>query len=714
VFRIFNKLGSPEGEGFPLLHVDVDTPAGPQPWVLSIGGSVSDTLSHKTVPYQAACITGTDREIFEGRAEYYRRAGIPVGLVRRCDTEAEVVLGAAPVSHTAPKEKAPNDLIFILGTGDIDTDPAEARKLMRLMRKERVARFVKSCEKNGMDGLAVTVSEEDAPLFCVEADREDLSCRQAEEPAAVPGRPRNPSGDGLACNPAGTRPWDNLSLTPAERLLLLVSSPSFCSQQGLAELFDPTVGAGGVLSPHGGAASAAPEQVMAALIPAPGSRTAGLAAYACCGMVSAAKLVAAGCAPDDIYLHPHGNLRFAVAAVPASRVLPSHFMRRGSLLYLTQKWEVLHTHILQGEVLSAYACETGGVAGALAHMSLSGLSACVEPELYDDSFFDAPPGSIVFESPRHIEGERVVGVVQQKPEFQLGKNFIPLQSLYTAWWQPLEAAYPTEMYMGDGPVPALEYSRRAPSPVHLLSARPLALAPVFPGTTGEFEMAGALASAGAIAETPLLRTLRPDWLEQSAEAIGKLLKKAQLLILHGNADFIAEFFRREQPAYALRDLLDRRGGLVLGISGGFHALISLGLLPGVMLQNAIGTHRSRYIQTRVSSVLSPWLMRCATDEIHVLPVSCAAGRLSVSEDEAEALMQGGQVAFQYCDARGVPSMATFINPTGSVLAAEGITSPDGRILGKIAHPERAGFYIGKNIPGNKQQPVFEGGVRYFR
>jgi phosphoribosylformylglycinamidine synthase len=193
-----------------------------------------------------------------------------------------------------------------------------------------------------------------------------------------------------------------------------------------------------------------------------------------------------------------------------------------------------------------------------------------------------------------------------------------------------------------------------------------------------------------------------------------------MLILHGNEAFIADFFRKARLADALRDLLDRRGGLVLGISGGFKALTGLGLLPGgdvcgaSLEANAIGTHRARYIHTRVSSVLSPWLMRCAAGEIHALPISCAAGRFIISGVEGEMLIQSGQVAFQYCDVRGEPNLATFINPTGSVLAAEGITSPDGRILGKMAHPERAGFYIGKNIPGNKQQPVFEGGVRYFR
>lgn len=723
-FRIFTKFGdingTPEEGGTPIIHLTADTDDGAQAWVLRAGDSVSEVLCGKTVPFAAACMSGG--------AEYYSAAGIPVGLAG--ESGGDLVLGAAPQSHFAPKESG--GLTFRLG-GGIDTDPAEARKLMRLMRKERAARFIKNCENRGTDGFFVTVSEEDAPLFCVECDKEDIDCRLVEDiPHSV--CPQTDDNE-----PGGTeraRPWEDAALSAAERLLLLVSSRCFCSKQGFYELFDTTVGAGSVLAPHGGMSAAAPEQAAAILIPAPNSRTACVIACAqgedrtSCAVISAAKLTASGCAPCDIFSYLRNGIGFAVAATPASRVLPSHFVRRGSLIYLLeapkapdgttdfaglrQRWEALHELILRGDVLSAYACEAGGAVGALAHMSLSGLSACVEPETYDSGFFSVPDGSIVFESPRHIEGERVIGVVRQKPEVQLGNDYIPLQSLYTAWWQPLEAVYPTEVFMENTPAPALEHSRRAPSPVHLLSATPLALAPVFPGTVSEDAMAAALNLAGAAAEMPLIRTLRPDRLEASADAIEKAMKKTQMLILHGNGDFIAEFFRRTQLDDALRDLIDRRGGLVLGICGGFEALVKLGLLPGTLTANAIGTRRSRYINTRVSSVLSPWLMRCATGEIHVLPISCTTGRYKISADQAEALISSGQMAFQYCDARGTPSLSTFVNPTGSALAVEGVTSPDGRILGKTAHPERSGFYIGKNIPGNKQQPIFEGGVRYFR
>jgi phosphoribosylformylglycinamidine synthase len=398
-------------------------------------------------------------------------------------------------------------------------------------------------------------------------------------------------------------------------------------------------------------------------------------------------------------------------------------------------WERLHGYIAGGTAVSAYACELGGIAGALAHMSLSGLGVRVDPDVYDGDFFSAPWGSVIFESPQRLEGERFIGTVQQKSEVQLGGDYIPIDSMYTAWWKPLENVFPTEAPMKSEVIPPLEYIRRAPPPVHLLNARPLSLIPVFPGTNSEYDTASALEAAGSAAETFIIRNLRSNWLEQSAEAFEKALMRAQILILPGggtgtgepggSGKHIAAFLSRPRISDAIRDLLHRRGGLVLGIGSGFQALVKLGLIPygdirdadenaPVLSANVIGRYQARYVHTRVSSVLSPWLTRCAPGEIHTVPVSHGEGRFTAPAHVIEDLVRNGQIAFQYCDVKGNPSMATFINPNGSVLAAEGVTSPDGRVLGKMAHSERSGFFVGKNIPGNKEQPIFEGGVRYFR
>ncbi|MDR0293032.1 MAG: phosphoribosylformylglycinamidine synthase subunit PurQ [Oscillospiraceae bacterium] len=869
------------GEGGPCrIRVTVDTETGPQPWLLSVGGDIRSLLAARVCVFQAIRVTGsTDPRVSPGKTVpsvtaageeiEINRLGVPTGLARRIihpayaggPMEAVMAAGAAPARHIARGAPRPGDAVLLLGgadgsfgTGDNGAPPEEHR-LLRLFRKERAARLVKRCAgfvdgwPAGLGGpgggfrvyldrvpgrsvfalrgrLAVVVAPEDASSFCLEADKENLSCvmiaeltdenrltiepdegkdsalfHSADDIKAVPVHIKRPSASPRS-------PWEDSSLSPSERLLLLVSDLNFCSQQGLTELFDASVGAGSVLAPHGGLAGAAPEQVAAALIPAPGSRTASVMS---CAFVpdcedpfgsavfsvaaGAAKLVAAGCAPQELYLAPgdcfprSGDgpdlwerslaavlgtfwaqmglsaascaaaepayyspfpVCFAFAVAPAARILPSHFVRHGGVIHLMEAplredglpdlaglramWERLYGYVLRGAVLSAYACEMGGAAGALAHMSLSGLGVRADPGVYDDGFFTAPRGSIVFESPQALEGERVIGIVQQKPEIRLGNDFIPIDSLYAAWWKPLESVFPTEAPAQDTAVPSLEYIRRAPPPVHLLNARPLAAVPVFPGTTGEYDTAAALEAAGALTETTVIRDMRPDWLDQAADALEKSLRKAQILVLPGGFSdggpdgagaFIAAFLRDPRLSDAVRDLLHRRGGLVLGVGDGFSALIRLGLVPygdvcdtdgdcPALTRNAIGQYRSRYVHTRVSSVLSPWLMRCAPGEIHTVPVSHAEGRFEASGAMLESLVRGGQVAFQYCDVKGNPNMATFINPFGSMLAAEGITSLDGRVLGKMAHPERAGFYVGKNVPGNKQQPVFEGGVRYFR
>ncbi|MDR1693476.1 MAG: phosphoribosylformylglycinamidine synthase [Oscillospiraceae bacterium] len=773
-----------------------------------------------------------------------------------------------------------SDSVSLLSAEVQKGNAPEEHKLQRLFRKERAARLIKRCNDFGAGGVAVAIGElsdgvriyldrvpkkyggldgtelaisesqermavvcapEDAPAFCLEADKENLSCTMV---AVVTGDNRlTMEWDGTEIvsisrdflNTAGAKrkaavhigkppervpqPWEDESKTPAERLLLLASDLNFCSQQGLSERFDSSVGAGSVLAPFGGLASTAPEQVSAALIPAKGSRTASVMSHAFdpdindpfgsavnSVVVSVAKLVAAGCAPRDAYLTlqeyfprpgkdperwgapaaavlgafraqmglgvaaiggkdsmsgtfdgadgrldvPPTLVSFGVAAAPAARVIPSHFTRSGSTVYLMETppgpdglpdfeklsamWNRLHGYIKSGLVLSAYACERGGAAGALAHMCLSGQGVRVVPELYDDALFSSSWGSIVFEGTGRLEGERVLGVVQQKSELQLGSSFIPVESLYTAWWKPLEGVFPTEAAVSDSPVPSLDHTRRAPPPVHLLNARPLAVIPVFPGTNSEYDAAAALEAAGASAELLVVRNLRPDWLEQSVEALERALQKAQMLIFpggfsggdepDGSGKFIAAFFRNPRLTDVTRDLLHRRGGLILGICNGFQALIKLGLVPygditdigedsPTLTFNTIGRHQARYVHTRVSSVLSPWLSRCAPGEIHTVPISHGEGRF-VAGEAASSLIRNGQIAFQYCDVKGTPGMSTFINPNGSALAAEGITSPDGRVLGKMAHSERAGFYVGKNVAGNKQQPIFEGGVRYFR
>jgi phosphoribosylformylglycinamidine synthase len=192
----------------------------------------------------------------------------------------------------------------------------------------------------------------------------------------------------------------------------------------------------------------------------------------------------------------------------------------------------------------------------------------------------------------------------------------------------------------------------------------------------------------------------------------------------GSAKFIATIIRNPRVSDAIMDLLKNRGGLILGICNGFQALIKTGLVPygeirestadaPTLVHNEIGRHISRYAHTRVTSTISPWFSNSTVGDIHTIPLSHGEGRFYASPEVIAELAASGQIATQYCDESGIPSMDISHNPNGSLGAIEGITSPCGRVLGKMGHTERAGTHVAKNIPGNKQQPIFKGGVAYF-
>jgi phosphoribosylformylglycinamidine synthase len=259
--------------------------------------------------------------------------------------------------------------------------------------------------------------------------------------------------------------------------------------------------------------------------------------------------------------------------------------------------------------------------------------------------------------------------------------------------------------------------------------------PVFPGTNCEWDSARAFERAGAEARTLVFRNRTPLAIQESLSALEAELADAQILMLpggfslgdepDGSGKFIAAVLANPRIRAAVQTLLDRRDGLILGICNGFQALIKCGLLPygevrepdgttPTLAANHLGRHVARYVHTRICQTGSPWLSRCEPGQVHTLPVSHGEGRLVADADMLRVWLASGQIATQYCDRTGRPSTDPSINPNGSVLAIEGITSPDGRILGKMAHTERTGRGLAINVPGDKHQPLFEGGVAWFR
>ncbi|NIP97606.1 MAG: phosphoribosylformylglycinamidine synthase, partial [Akkermansiaceae bacterium] len=316
----------------------------------------------------------------------------------------------------------------------------------------------------------------------------------------------------------------------------------------------------------------------------------------------------------------------------------------------------------------------------------------------------------------------------------LGGSF-PLNDLLPAWTSPLEDIYPTR---ATSPHPEIEtYSHPGGptvAPPRSKIARPKALVPAFPGTNSEYDTARALREAGAEAEILVFRNLTARAVDESLHALAEAIRGSQMVVFpggfsagdepDGSGKFIATVLRSPIVRDATMELITARDGLILGICNGFQALIKTGLVPygeirdpeaeaPTLTFNDIGRHVSCYVTTRVSSTLSPWLSACEVGDLHKVPVSHGEGKFYATAEEIAQLAARGQLATQYADLAGHPSMEIAHNPNGSLHAIEGITSPDGRVLGKMGHTERRGTNVAKNIPGEKFQPLFEAGVGYF-
>ncbi|HUM56639.1 MAG TPA: phosphoribosylformylglycinamidine synthase subunit PurQ, partial [Bacillota bacterium] len=296
----------------------------------------------------------------------------------------------------------------------------------------------------------------------------------------------------------------------------------------------------------------------------------------------------------------------------------------------------------------------------------------------------------------------------------------------------------TLSYEMPGKMTAETTGKRKEGPL-LKVPRPKVIIPTFPGTNCEVDSARAFIKAGADAKICIIRNLDEEDLKESIKDLAENIKKAQMVMIpggfsggdepDGSAKFITAVFKNPKVAEALTELMENRDGLMLGICNGFQALIKLGLLPfgkiceadsksPTLTYNKIGRHMSCMVRTRVASVKSPWLSGCRVGDVFTLPVSHGEGRF-VCEGTAESgllgkLVKKGQIATQYVDFEGKAAMDIRYNPNHSVLAVEGLTSPDGRILGKMGHSERIGENVCKNIPGKKDQKIFESGVAYFK
>ncbi len=387
-----------------------------------------------------------------------------------------------------------------------------------------------------------------------------------------------------------------------------------------------------------------------------------------------------------------------------------------------------------GSVIAASSVGFGGIAEALFKMGLGNrIGFKMLADLPEEELFRPAYGSLILEIASGAPAGMLLGVTTQDYTFTACGETLDSAALQEVWEAKLEPVYP---YRKAGEtVEALSGHISEPPAPRLLSARPKVIIPVFPGTNCEYDTARAFARAGADPEVLVIRNLTPADVTESCAALVRAIDAAQIVMLpggfsggdepDGSAKFIASFFRSPAVTEAVRRLLSRRDGLMLGICNGFQALIKLGLVPygdirpitdadPTLTFNTIGRHQSMLVRTRIASTGSPWLSRCELGDEHVVAVSHGEGRFVAPQPVLDRLIANGQVATQYVDLDGRPTMDLRYNPNGSVLAIEGITSPDGRVFGKMGHSERSGDRLYENVSGDKYQPIFEGGVDYFK
>ena len=438
---------------------------------------------------------------------------------------------------------------------------------------------------------------------------------------------------------------------------------------------------------------------------------------------------------------PPTLLSFAIAPVLAGEVLSPEFKAPGHPVYLftgegpegiRAAWERFLTLARAGKVKAAWAVEQGMAEGLMQMAFGNRIGFRAEGER---DWYVPMSGAILAELTEETEDAVRLGVTTAEEAIDLGREHASLTDLL-AWNEAvLEDVYPTKTDGEKQPVQLVSFTAKNRAVPALRTAGPKALIPVFPGTNCEYDTARALREAGAEAEIFVLRNLTAEDVQRSVEGFAAALRGAQMLILpggfsggdepDGSAKLITAFLRNPAVREQVMALLDQRDGLMLGICNGFQALIKLGLVPfgkiidtdaacPTLTYNTIGRHQSRMVRTRVASDLSPWLSGTRVGETYTVPISHGEGRFLASEALLRDLAQRGQIATQYVDEAGQPTLDDDWNPNGSLWAVEGITSPDGRVLGKMGHSERIGPDLYRNVPGDYDMKLFQSAVRYFR
>ena len=757
----------------------------------------------------------------------------------------------------------------------------EERKIQRLFRDPEVTKLIKRCNDfgaggvsvaigeladgleinldkvpkkyEGLDGtelaisesqerMAVVVADKDVENFINLAEKENI---EATVVAKVVEEPRvkmywrnkvivdlsreflNTNGDVKNANAKITKPLDVENYFASREVSDIektwketITDLNCCSQRGLVERFDSTIGANTVIMPFGGKYQLTPAEGMVARIPTlEGYTDAGTimtygynpyiaswspfhgAVYAI--VESVAKYVALGGDYKKAYLTlqeyfeklrneperwgkplsallgayyvqeqlqiaaiggkdsmsgsyneldvPPTLVSFCIGDVDTTKVVSNEFKKANSKVYvlktkmgkeniidfddLKENFELVHKLINDGKVLSASTIKNGGIADIITK-SCIGNKIGFKFENTDD-LFTPLYGSFVLEASEDIDNAKLelLGMTTNERAIVVNENVVlDLEELIKLWEEPLEKVFPTRVEQKGEARNIL--SQKTPTITRKLPiTRPHVFIPVFPGTNCEYDSAKAFEDAGARVSTVVFKNLKPQDIQDSIELFAKEIEKAQIIMFpggfsagdepDGSGKFISSIFRNPKLKDLIHKHLYEKDGLMLGICNGFQALVKLGLLPygeiremddtmPTLTFNTISRHQSKMVNTKVVSKMSPWFSEVELGEEFAVPISHGEGRFIVSKELEEELIANGQIATQYVDFNGNATYDIDFNPNGSIDAIEGITSPDGRILGKMGHSERCYRDILKNMPGKKDQRIFEAGVNYYR
>lgn len=752
----------------------------------------------------------------------------------------------------------------------------EERKLQRLFRNPEATKLIKRCNDFGAGGVSVAIGEladgleidlNAVPKKYDGLDGTELAISESQERMAVVVAPEDAdkfralaSKENLESTPVAvvkSEPrlrmnWNGRTIVDISREFLnsngaekhtdvavpdvkvsystgrkntsadwegMVTDLNICSQRGLVQRFDSTIGGATVLMPFSGKTQQTPVQAMAAKLPVLNAKTDTTSIMAwgfdpavstqspyhgavCAVVESIAKVIAAGGTYEHCWLTfqeyfertqgkperwgkpfaallgayraqlemgcgaiggkdsmsgtfehidvPPTLVSFAVSTAKAPDVISAEFKAAGHKIgYIAPKYdenglpvfdsvkEVFRTVeklIKDKKAVSVWSIAHGGVAEGIFKMSLGNQIGAKLDKLTDEELFTPVYGAFIMELTGEADGVKTIGETVADYTITSGDVKLDVASLEKKWDGVLEPIFKAQLPEKPAPEKISYTGGCELKHSSVKVAKPRVLIPVFPGTNCEYDMANAFNRYGGDSEIFVIRNLSAQDMEDSVSEFTKHIENSQIIAIpggfsggdepEGSAKFINAFFRNPKIKDAVESMLYARDGLMIGICNGFQALIKLGLVPfgkivpltaesPTLTYNTIGRHQSQLTLTRICTNKSPWLSCCNVGDIHNIPISHGEGRFVAPESVIKQLIANGQVATQYVDLSGNPTMDVAFNPNSSMYAIEGIISPDGRVLGKMGHTERLTDNVAKNVSGNKEQLLFKGGVDYF-